>query len=72
MRYDWGKHGDLKVGDLVEVTSNIGHTGLNEPAPVGARGVVMKQCINPYYFTVFIDERLVNIFQNDVKLVGEM
>jgi hypothetical protein len=43
MRYDWGKYGDLKTGDLVEVTSNIGHTGLSEPAPVGARGVDMKQ-----------------------------
>ena len=72
MRYYWGKYGDLKTGDLVEVTSNIGHAGVGAPAPVGARGVVMKQCINPYYFEVFIDERLVNIFQNDVKLVGEI
>ena len=61
----------MKSGSLVEVINSTDYYGWEDPVPVGSRGLVTKQCINPYYWTVYVDGRVVNMFEDDIKAVCE-
>jgi hypothetical protein len=60
----------MKLGDLIEVVNHWHIVGRELSIPAGATGVVVGKCINPYYFRVFVEDTVVDMFKDDIKQVA--
>jgi len=69
---NWQK--DVKAftpGTLVTLRDSIEFINYPEMHLVGARGVVIDFCPNPWYNTVLVEGRVLNLFVGDLKPLEE-